>query len=380
MTTTTPSVSPLSFSAQWWHHVRNASAGYWLAQALMLTLFLGLSAFLLVGLKPVEVTNAPDRLHLLQRLCTDGLLLIAPLHLVVRPALLMYVVNRRFTWRTLVVGLAALGVLGFLNVLASMWLGKLLTPRDGMNFDQIRFHAGDSVYDFGMGTQQMLLLGSFNQASLLLLWSLLYLAWKAFESRRQLQQQVRQARLRQLTHQLSPHFLFNAFNSIRGMIFEDRERAALLVTQLSELFRFHLASDVRTDATVSEDWDIARRYLDIEAVRLEERLRISAELDPALAEHSLPTLTLLTLVENAIKHGIAPNREGGWLMVRSQAAGADHWQLEVENSVGRGEAEYRGGHGLANLRERLHLTFGERAHMHVIQDEARFLVRMEIPR
>lgn len=368
-----------SILAQWRHHVLHASRAYWIAQALLMCGYLAFSVVVLLGLTPVGEALPRHVGQVALRLLIETALLFAIIHVLVRPPLLIHFVHRRVSLGKVAAGLALLLVLGYLNLGASMLAGRLLTPLDGLSFDQIRFHAGDSTYDYGFGTTELVLIGGFNQFSILLLWAVLYLAWKALEARRLLQQQVREARLRQLTHQLSPHFLFNAFNSIRGMIFEDRERAAGLVTQLSELFRFHLGSEVRTEVGLAEDWEIARRYLDIESVRLEERLRLEVDLAPELMERRLPSLSLLTLVENAIKHGIAPNRGGGRLTLRARPAGKGWW-LEVENSVGRGTADYRGGDGLANLRERLALAFGDDARLQVCSDNDRFLVRMELPR
>ncbi|NLB59271.1 MAG: histidine kinase [Gammaproteobacteria bacterium] len=375
----TPSPANGSIAAQWRHHVLHASRAYWITQVLLMAGYVAFSAVVLLGLTPVGDALPRHAGQVALRLLIEAALLFSIIHVLVRPPLQIHFVQRRVTLGKVVAGLALLLVLGYLNVGAGMLAGKLLTPLDGLSFDQIRFHAGDTAYDYNLGTGQLIAMGGFNQFSILLLWSVLYLAWKAFEGRRLLQQQVREARLRQLTHQLSPHFLFNAFNSIRGMIFEDRERAADLVTQLSELFRFHLGSEVRTEVELGEDWEIARRYLDIEAVRVEERLRLEVDLAPELRERKLPALTLLTLVENAIKHGIAPNRGGGRLSLRARPAGKGWW-LEVENSVGRGEADYRGGNGLSNLREHLALTFGDDAALRVVRDNGRFLVRMEFPR
>lgn len=374
-----PPHAAAGYVTEWRHHVLHASRAYWIAQALMMGGYLAFSIVVLLGLTPVGDALPRHAGQVAVRLLIEAALLFSVLHLFVRPPLQIHFVHRRVTLGKVAVGLALLLVLGYLNIGASMLAGRLLTPLDGLNFDQIRFHAGDGTYDYGFGTAELIVISGFNQFSILLLWAVLYLAWKAFEARRMLQLQVREARLRQLTHQLSPHFLFNAFNSIRGMIFEDRERAAGLVTQLSELFRFHLGSEVRTEVGLAEDWEIARRYLDIEAVRLEERLRLEVDLAPELMERKLPALSLLTLVENAIKHGIAPNRGGGRLSLRSRPAGRGWW-LEVENSVGSGKADYSGGDGLSNLRERLALAFGDEARLDVVRDNDRFLVRMELPR
>lgn len=146
------------------------------------------------------------------------------------------------------------------------------------------------------------------------------------------------------------------------MIFEDPQRAADLVTQLSELFRFHLQHELRKEQTLAEEWQLAQRYLDLESVRLESRLRLDVDLDPVCLKRSLPALSLLCLVENAIKHGIAPNREPGQLRVRARPA-ADGWTLEVSNTVGVQAATLSTQTGLANLRERLALGFGDRARL-----------------
>lgn len=367
-----------TFAAQWRWHLTHASGAYWLVQAAFLCAYFGVTAVMMLGLIHAGGSQPRHPMHTLARFMTDAVLLLLITHALIRPLLLMFFVQRRPTWRYMLAGVGLLLVLGYANLLASYLIGKLLTPRDGINFEQIRFHAGDSAYDFDIGAGQLLLIGGFNQFTVLLLWAVLYLAWKAFEGRRQLQRQVRDARLQLLTGQLSPHFLFNAFNTIRGMIFEDRERAAELVTQLSELFRFHLSAGIRNDTTLAEDWEIAQRYLDLEAVRLEARLRLEVDLDPVLLPRKLPILTLLTLVENAIKHGIAPNRDGGLLSIRARQTGTG-WQLEVANSVGRGIAEHSGGHGLANLRERVSLAGDARLQLHIEARDDRFLVRMELP-
>jgi len=376
---TSPPAPGHPFAAQWYWHLTHASGAYWLAQAAFFCVFFGISALMMFGLTHVDGAQARQPAHMIARFLIDAGLLLAFTHLLIRPLLLLFFVHRRPASRTVLAGLGLLVLFGYANLLASYLSGRLLTPHDGINFDQISFRAGDSAYDYNVDATQLILIGGFNQVTILLLWSVLYLAWKAFESRRQLQRQVRDARLRLLTHQLSPHFLFNAFNTIRGMIFEDRERAAELVTQLSELFRFHLSAGIRTEVTLADDWEIARRYLDLEAVRLEARLRLEVDLDPALMPRTLPIMTLLTLVENAIKHGIAPNRDGGTLMIRARTRDPG-WTLEVENSVGRGVADHRGGHGLSNLRERVSLSGDERARLHVDDGDGRFLVRLELPR
>ncbi|WP_374352363.1 sensor histidine kinase, partial [Chitinimonas sp.] len=167
-----------------------------------------------------------------------------------------------------------------------------------------------------------------------------------------LAQAVQQAQLLQLQNQLRPHFIFNALNSIRALMFEDREAAAAMITGLSTLLRSSLQGEQGL-TTLADDWALAQHYLHIEAVRLERRLRVQCDITPALAARPLPAFTLLTLCENAIKHGIAPLSEGGSLLIRAQES-TDGWQLQVCNPCTSARPEGL-SLGLANLRERLRL-------------------------
>ena len=377
---TTPPSLDAPLAAQWRWHLTHASRTYWLAQGVFALVYFA-SSLVLVSTMTTASTGVESGVRVLQvaiRMLFEGLLITGIAHVAIRPALRIRFVQRQPGPREWAWMLLWLLVLGYLSIALGFAFGHL-TPDDGMNIEHVQFHTPGQNYDLALSRSALWLMGGFNQFSVFLLWSVLYLAWKAFEGRRQLQRQVRDARMQLLAAQLNPHFLFNAFNTIRGMIFEDRERAAELVTQLSELFRFNLGAGARTEVTLAEDRESARRYLDLEAVRLESRLRLDVDLDPALLPRTVPIMTLLTLVENAIKHGIAPNRDGGRLAIRARPAGSG-WQLEVENSVGRSTAEYRGGHGLANLRERVSLSGDARAHLHVEDGDGRFLVRLALSR
>jgi LytS/YehU family sensor histidine kinase len=244
--------------------------------------------------------------------------------------------------------------------------------------DAIHFEADGEAIGLSLTGTQLFAVALINTWVSYALWAALYLAWKVVQARQRLQEQLRSARMVQLTHQLSPHFLFNAFNTIRGMVFEDQQRAADLITQLSELFRFHLQHEARAEHTLEDEWQLARRYLDIESTRLEARLRIEHDFDPQCLPQRLPSLSLLCLVENAIKHGIAPDTAGGTLRLSAQPTAAG-WMLEVENSRSAQHSASGTGTGLANLRERLQLGFGEQATLEVEECDTRFRVRLALP-
>ncbi|MDP4536605.1 histidine kinase [Alkalimonas collagenimarina] len=214
--------------------------------------------------------------------------------------------------------------------------------------------------------------------SLFIVWSLIYLGWQMRQSRKALQEEMQQARLQQLTNQLSPHFLFNSLNSIRALIFEDQHKAADTVTQLSELFRVHLQAHLRPTASLQEEWLLCQHYLKIEQVRLEDRLQIEVDIADVLLQQPLPTLTLLTLLENAVKHGISPNTAAGTIRIRASQQGK-RWQLAIANSVGAASTSQSTGTGLKNCRKRLQLMHGDQATMTTERDETHFMVRIELP-
>lgn len=217
------------------------------------------------------------------------------------------------------------------------------------------------------------------------------LAWQSHLDRRQraaLEQEARAAQLQALQNQLKPHFLFNAMNSVRGLIFENPERAAQLLTELSTLLRASLEQSGSL-CRLDEEWQLCQRYLALEASRLEARLQLDVALPPALMGQRLPRFALLGLCENAIKHGIGERREGGCLRVHAaHEAGSPMWRLQVENPLApqAGNTAHPGkrlglGSGLAQLRESLRLQLGSAATLQAGPEASglRFRVELQLP-
>src|SRR5262245_14366314 len=146
-------------------------------------------------------------------------------------------------------------------------------------------------------------------------WFVIYYAVHARRRRDALQLELavvtRDAQLRSLRAQLNPHFLFNSLNSLRHLIIENPDRAVAMVTGLSELLRYSLASDRVDMVSLAEELQVVDEYLELERVRLEERLRIERAIDPAALRTRIPPMLIQTLVDNAIKHGIADLPRGG---------------------------------------------------------------------
>ncbi|MGC4074308.1 MAG: histidine kinase [Nibricoccus sp.] len=172
---------------------------------------------------------------------------------------------------------------------------------------------------------------------------------------------MREARLQSLEAQVNPHFLFNCLNSVRGLIVENPPRAQDMVTRLANILRHNLTR--RADATepLSEQIAVITDYLELESVRFEERLRARLEIAPETRDCLVPWMLLQTLVENAIKHGIATLPLGGEIVIQSRIR-ENLLEITVENTGTLGPSpENSTKVGLANLRERIRLLHGPAA-------------------
>jgi signal transduction histidine kinase len=161
------------------------------------------------------------------------------------------------------------------------------------------------------------------------------------------------ARLRMLRHQLNPHFLFNALNSLAATIDEDRDRAQRLVLDLSSLLRDVLADDI-DDGTLGDELDRIERYVRIERARFEDRLQLRASVADQLRTTSCLPWLLQPLIENAIKHGASGARAEVELAVTLEDGRV---QIRISNPISKASVA-GAGVGLANVRERLVVRYG----------------------
>jgi two-component system LytT family sensor kinase len=161
---------------------------------------------------------------------------------------------------------------------------------------------------------------------------------------------------------MEPHFMFNALNSIAGLVRDQRNGAAVsMIVGLSEFLRRSSADSHRAQVTLAEEVEYLQRYVDIQQVRFGERLRVSVEIPADLMDVQVPSLLLQPLVENAIKHGIATRVVGGNVRVTGTRADGSLC-LTVYNDGPSFPADWQtkgAGVGLANLRTRLRILHGE---------------------
>ncbi|WP_157275362.1 sensor histidine kinase [Pelomonas sp. Root1444] len=185
------------------------------------------------------------------------------------------------------------------------------------------------------------------------------------------------AQLVELQSRIRPHFLFNTLNSAIALVQIDPARAEGVLEDLAELFRVALA-DSSTSVTLAEEVELAKRYLAIEQIRFGKRLRVVWHLDPTAGSARLPPLLLQPLVENAVRHGVEPNDEGGELEVTTTRRGGEV-EIRIVNTVG---APARiPGHGLAlrNVRQRLRLMHDVAGRFEIDSGEDRFALRIVLP-
>jgi two-component system, LytTR family, sensor kinase len=202
---------------------------------------------------------------------------------------------------------------------------------------------------------------------MLLMWCSLYFSIKqwqqsSMEKERLLraESELREARLLALRYQLNPHFLFNSLNAVSTLVLDGNAPAATrMLAQIGDLLRTSLDSEVTAEVTLSQELAFTEGYLAIEQTRLGGRLRIDIAVPVETRDALVPNMLLQPLVENAVRYGVAPLIEGGWIAINS-ALDADRLRIVIGNS-GRREGEQTkngNGIGLGNTAERLRTLYG----------------------
>ncbi|MEO8381938.1 MAG: sensor histidine kinase [Acidobacteriota bacterium] len=195
----------------------------------------------------------------------------------------------------------------------------------------------------------------------------------------QLEARLSEAKLEALKMQLRPHFLFNTLNSISSLIYSDREAADAMLARLADFLRLTIDSDRESIVPLHRELDFVRRYLEIEQIRLESRLRVRYDISPSVADAPVPTLILQPLVENAIHHGVASREEGGTIVIA--ASGDSRLKLSVSDD-GPGLSGNGGPLrvGLRNTQARLEQTYGNDFELRIAdRPEGGVIVEITIP-
>jgi hypothetical protein len=191
----------------------------------------------------------------------------------------------------------------------------------------------------------------------------------AFElERSELERNALDSRLRLLQAQVEPHFLFNTLANVRELVDSGSPQATSVLDSLIAYLRAAVPRLHDPATTLGQELQLVRAYLELMHLRMPDRLQYMLQADESSADLRCPPMTLLTLVENAVRHGIDPSEEGGRIEVRVREQGGRCLAQVIDTGIGLGRggvADHGLGTGLSTLRERLQLVFGGDAQLRV---------------
>ncbi|MEO0404680.1 MAG: histidine kinase [Bacteroidota bacterium] len=279
-----------------------------------------------------------------------------------------------------------IGVILVIAFLSSLFLSIIF---NGITFGARSLFFDESISDFSAISLSWIL----NFSFVFLLWNTLYFGFHYFNNLRQaeinnlkLKAANTEMELLNFKNQMNPHFMFNSLNSIRALIDENPTKAKEGVTLLSVLMRNSLKLGKNQLVPLQEELELVRKYLTLEKMRFESRLSYSFSIPESLNGITVPPLILQTLVENAVKHGIAKLRDGGEISVEVVRNSHDV-QIQIANSgkylpkpaSSKEEVESSGGIGLKNSKERLRIIYGREDLLSIEQQGEQVITSFTIP-
>ncbi len=271
---------------------------------------------------------------------------------------------RRFGWLcdTVRATILSLGVVAVVTLLMS-WLGWELEQQLGLGY-------------FRHQSMGVILLQHVAIAVILYGMTLRY--FYVQHKNRQALQAESQARLQALQARIRPHFLFNSLNTIASLTHGEPDRAEEAIENLSDLFRASLQAD--SEVSLDSEIELTSQYIALEALRLDERLRVRWRIEVRPETFSLPALTLQPLVENAIYHGIEPQPDGGEVCIELRQSG-EQLLIRISNPLPPQHSPNRPGNRMAleNIRERLNLAFDGRAKIEHLEENGLYTVSIRLP-
>jgi signal transduction histidine kinase len=226
----------------------------------------------------------------------------------------------------------------------------------------------------------------------LIFWGLVFVSWTAcyllvksiqraarFEAETlRLEVSAKDAELRALQAQVNPHFFFNSLNSVRGLMYEDRDAAAQMIDQLASLMRYALQSGQSGTVSLASELEAVQAYLAIEQIRFEERLRASLHIEAGTETVQVPPMALQTLVENAVKYGVEGSTTGSDITISARRE-AGCVRIEIANTGALRQFSNSTQVGLSNARKRLMLAVGKGASLELAETGGWVRATMTLP-
>ncbi len=182
-----------------------------------------------------------------------------------------------------------------------------------------------------------------------------------------------------LESQMQPHFLFNSLNVLSELIYVDPDLANTMTQQLADLYREILNNSKEKFSTLESEISILKKYVEIQKIRFGDRINFSVEVSPAFLNIKIPSLILQTLVENAIKHGISPKKEGGEIKLTVNKQGKV-FEVIISNTGApyKENTASKRSTGLQNTQNRLQLTYGKMSHFQIYSENNMTFVKFNI--
>jgi LytS/YehU family sensor histidine kinase len=241
----------------------------------------------------------------------------------------------------------------------------------------------------------LILVNTFNSFIYLFIWNCIYFIYHFVQKSRkqqldtlQLESLIKELELKTIKAHINPHFIFNSLNSIRALVDENPERARQAITELSNILRSSMKVEKAETVAFEKELDIVKDYLALENMRFEDRLKIEYQIDEDTLDQQVPPMMLQTLVENAIKHGISKQVNGGVVKIISDFN--DHYHQMTVQNTGNLNGYINGqthtdnpnipGFGLSSTTDRLSLLYGDKALFEIKQLNSSLVeARVRIP-
>jgi len=198
--------------------------------------------------------------------------------------------------------------------------------------------------------------------------------------RSELERQAAAARLHLLQAQVAPHFLFNTLANVQALVDAGSPHASPVLRSLIQYLRAAVPLLHEPAATIQRELELVRPYLELMQMRMPDRLQYAMNVDPSALKVRCPPTTLLTLVENAVRHGIDPSEEGGRIVIDIERLGERCVVRVADTGAGLHQSANSLGTGLTTLRERLQLIFGDAAQLRLMSGAPRGVtVEVDMP-
>lgn len=234
-------------------------------------------------------------------------------------------------------------------------------------------------------SKMMLLSSILNIAIYVFFWLVLYMAIKIFIHLRQakiesleLKAELKESQLNTLKGQINPHFMFNSLNNIRGLILEDKHKARDMITRLSEMLRYSLNKDTVDTINLEDELEMVDNYIALSKIQLENRLDFDKNIDENLLKAQIPPMIIQMLIENAIKHGIANQAQGGDVQLNIYAKD-ENLHIEVSNTGTLTQNSDSTQLGIKNIQKRLKLLYKNHASFSLKQLADKVIASIEMP-